>query len=242
MKNIDKEVVKDFGIEWDRFQQSELSEEELEKAWKPYFGIFPIEELDENSIGFDMGCGSGRWASFIAPKVEKLFCVDPSVEALKVAKENLSSFTNCEYVCCTAENFSVPDKSMDFGYSLGVLHHVSNTEKSLINCVRKLKKDAPFLLYLYYQLENRSFLYKFIWKLSDIARFIISRMPFQLKKILTDCIAIGIYWPFSRLAKIINLIGFLSAHPPPPPPLPATVQIHLNVLNTMSYPREICID
>ena len=25
---------------------------------------------------------------------------------------------------------------------------------------------------------------------------------------MTDCIAIGIYWPFSRLAKIINLIGF----------------------------------
>ena len=86
MKNIDEEVVKDFGIEWDRFQQSELSEEELEKAWKPYFGIFPIEELDENSIGFDMGCGSGRWAQFIASKVGTLNCIDPSSQALEVAK------------------------------------------------------------------------------------------------------------------------------------------------------------
>ena len=54
MKNIDKKVVKDFGIEWDRFQQSELSKEELEKAWNPYFGIFPIEALNEKSIGFDI--------------------------------------------------------------------------------------------------------------------------------------------------------------------------------------------
>ena len=97
MKNIDKEVVKDFGIEWDRFQQSELSEEELEKAWKPYFGIFPIEELDENSIGFDMGCGSGRWANIIAGKVGTLTCIDPSKPALEVAKRNLSEFSNVNF-------------------------------------------------------------------------------------------------------------------------------------------------
>ena len=33
-----------------------------------------------------MGCGSGRWAKFIAPKVKILNCIDPSFKALKVAK------------------------------------------------------------------------------------------------------------------------------------------------------------
>lgn len=29
-------------------------------------------------IGFDLGCGSGRWAFFVAPKVAKLHCIDRS--------------------------------------------------------------------------------------------------------------------------------------------------------------------
>ena len=98
MDNIDKKVVKDFGIEWDRFQQSELSLDELKKAWNPYFGIFPMDELHENSIGFDMGCGSGRWAQFIANRVGTLNCIDPSSQALEVAKKNLSEFSNINFI------------------------------------------------------------------------------------------------------------------------------------------------
>ena len=42
-----------------------------------------------NSIGFDMGCGSGRWAKLIANKVKLLNCIDPSAVALEQAKINL---------------------------------------------------------------------------------------------------------------------------------------------------------
>ena len=34
-----------------------------------------------------MGCGSGRWANFIAPKVKILNCIEPSKQALDVAKK-----------------------------------------------------------------------------------------------------------------------------------------------------------
>ena len=185
VNNIDKKTVSSFGNEWERFDQKGMSVEESKKLFDNYFSIFPWNNITSEAEGFDMGCGSGRWASFIAPKVEKLFCIDPSLEALKVAKENLSSLTNCEYVCCTAENFSLPDESMDFGYSLGVLHHVSHTEESLINCVKKLKKNAPFLLYLYYQLDDRSFIYKLIWKLSDIAPTILEFLEIPIPPEMT---------------------------------------------------------
>ena len=39
-----------------------------------------------------MGCGSGRWAKFIAPKVKVLNCIEPSDKALKIAKQNLKKF------------------------------------------------------------------------------------------------------------------------------------------------------
>ena len=34
MKNIDKKTVKDFGEEWNKYNQSDLSYEQLEKALK----------------------------------------------------------------------------------------------------------------------------------------------------------------------------------------------------------------
>ena len=53
---------------------------------------------------------------------------------------------------------------MDFGYSLGVLHHLEDTQAGMAACVRKLKPGAPFLVYIYYALENRP-----IWFRDDLA-------------------------------------------------------------------------
>ena len=209
MVNKDKQVIKDFGREWSRFSQGQnLSQEELLDLYNGYFNIFPSDKFfTDKCIGFDMGCGSGRWAGFIAPKVKKLICVDASDEALKVARDNLQHFSNCEFLCSTAEDFDLDNETMDFGYSLGVLHHVTNTEESLRNCVNKLKKGSPFLLYLYYKLDNRAVFFKLIWTLSNFLRLFISKLPFSLKKIITDLIAIFVYWPLSKIAKIVNLLG-----------------------------------
>lgn len=37
--------------------------------------------------------------------------------------------------------------SQDFGYCLGVLHHVPNTSASIRSCAELLKPGAPMLLY-----------------------------------------------------------------------------------------------
>ena len=93
MKNIDKKVVDDFGEEWNQYSQNTssktISDNDLESAWNQYFNIFPFDDLKEDAQGFDMGCGSGRWAQFVADKVHKLNCIDPSEKALNVAKKNL---------------------------------------------------------------------------------------------------------------------------------------------------------
>jgi SAM-dependent methyltransferase len=43
--------------------------------------------------------------------------------------------------------------SQDFGYSLGVLHHVPNTAAAIRSCTELLKPGAPLLLYLYYAFD-----------------------------------------------------------------------------------------
>ena len=86
--NSDIEVISDFGNEWKAFDYSLFDERKLLKNFENYFSIFPFALINEDSEGFDMGCGSGRWAKFIADKVKKLNCVEPS-EAIETAKKNL---------------------------------------------------------------------------------------------------------------------------------------------------------
>ena len=78
MTDLEREVIRDFGNEWNTYNQHPLDNTELEKLFYNYFKIFPFDKINKNSIGFDMGCGAGRWAKFIAPRVNILNCIEPS--------------------------------------------------------------------------------------------------------------------------------------------------------------------
>jgi len=210
IQNIDKDVVDHFGKEWKSFDQSSISNESLITEFNKYFDIFPWEILPEQSVGFDAGCGSGRWAQFVAPKVSKLHCVDPS-EAIEVARKKLRKFDNCIFYQSGVSALPFSDESMDFGYSLGVLHHIPDTQQGLNDCIVKLKKGAPFLLYLYYAFDNQPAWYKWIWKLSDLVRHIVYRLPYKLKLLVSSLIAMFIYYPLARSSKIIEKLG-VSVH------------------------------
>ena len=201
LTNLDAETVASFGREWSRFDHSSAAEPELNRLFEGYFGIFPWHLLPEHPIGFDLGCGTGRWARFVAPRVGVLHCIDASAEALSVAKRNLASLSNCRFFHGTAEEIPMSDQSADFGFSLGVLHHVPDTGGALTACVRKLKPGAPFLLYLYYCLENRPFWYRALWRASILPRVVISRLPHALKIGVCDLIAAGVYLPAATLAR-----------------------------------------
>ena len=212
--NLHKATVKGFGDEWNYFNQSSLNSAEREVIFNDYFKVFPWDILPENPKGFDLGCGSGRWALLVADKVGHLNCIDPSEKALDVAKENLSLKKNVDFILASADLIPLPDNSQDFGYSLGVLHHIPDTFSALKSCVNKLKNGAPFLLYLYYSFDNRSLWYRWLWKLSDIFRRVIFTLPEPIKRRITDIIALLIYFTFARLSLLLELIGISSKHIP----------------------------
>ena len=68
---------------------------------------------------------------------------------------------------------SLKNNSQDFGYCLGVLHHIHDTQKGIESCYKILKKNSPFLIYLYYKFDNKPFWFRFIWKISDLLRKLI---------------------------------------------------------------------
>lgn len=206
LNNADNATIQGFGDEWERFDQSDLGKEEAEKLFQRYFGIFPWERLSENAIGFDMGCGSGRWALLVAPRVLKLHCIDPS-SALHVAKKNLINQKNCTFHSAGVGDMIFEENSMDFGYSLGVLHHIPDTQAGIKACVRMLKPGAPFLLYLYYAFDGRSFWFRALWRISDFFRFLISRLPYRWRYLSTQLIALLVYLPLARFSLFLERLG-----------------------------------
>ena len=208
MDNADSRTVEGFGDEWSRFDQSGLTNLDHDEMFDSYFSIFPWDKLPKNSVGLDLGCGSGRWALKVAPKVKQLHCIDASKEALDIAKNNLSKMSNCQFHLASVDNIPLPDESIDFAYSLGVLHHIPDTVGGIKACVAKLKRGAPCLLYLYYAFDNKPAWYRLIWKLSETGRFFISRMPFSLRYMTSQVIALLVYWPFARFSRFLDKLGF----------------------------------
>ena len=205
-ENVDKKVVAGFGDEWTRFDQSELSPAEHEKMFENYFNIFPWHELPAAATGFDLGCGSGRWAKMVAPRVGRLHLIDPS-SALEIAEKNLRGADNCEFHRATVEAIPLANNSQDFGYSLGVLHHIPDTEAGLQACVDKLKPGAPFLVYLYYRFDNRPAWFRAVWKASDFVRRAVSRMPHGLRFAASQILAAAVYFPLAQTAKMLEKTG-----------------------------------
>lgn len=202
--NVDEKVVESFGEEWKKF--SSFDEAEIEKIGNAYFDILPQSIYSPDTKVLDVGCGTGRWTKFLAKKVGVIDAVDPS-EAIFAADKFLSDNPNIRLTRATSEALPFADNTYDMVMSIGVLHHIPDTKKAMMDCVSKVKKGGYFYTYLYYSLDNRGPLFKFIFHASNLLRRVVSKMPAGLKKFTCDILAVVIYMPFVLMARFLHAIG-----------------------------------
>src|SRR5579872_800706 len=216
MENADLRVTSGFGHEWSTFKQgdAELDAAERRQLFDEYFRLFPWSELPKDAVGLDAGCGSGRWGMEVAPRVGQLHMLDASADALGVARGNLRAARNVSFHHASVSDIPLPDGSLDFAYSLGVLHHVPDTVGAIKHICAKLKPGAPFLIYLYYALDNRPWWFRAIWQATDAVRRVISSLPAPLKLIVSQVIAATVYWPIARLCTALSFAGISTASIP----------------------------
>jgi len=209
-RNVDANVARGFGREWSTFRQGEenLSREQRETIFADYFRIFPWDLLPPGGgVGIDVGCGTGRWSMMVAPRVAHLHLLDVSPEALAVARENLKGAQNVSFHANSVAEIPLLAHSLDFAFSLGVLHHVPDTQKAIRAIADKLKLGAPFLIYLYYAFDNRPRWYRLLWAVSNGVRVVVSRLPHPVRKAISEAIAALVYWPLARLAALLARFG-----------------------------------
>jgi ubiquinone/menaquinone biosynthesis C-methylase UbiE len=207
--NVDKKTIQSFSEEWSKFDV--FSYEEIRKIGDEYFDLVTDEMLNKKSRVLDLGCGTGRWSRYVADRVAQVEAIDPGA-SIFAASRLLKDKKNVRVTQASSDLIPFADESFDFVMCLGVLHHIPDTQQALNDLICKLKQGGFALLYFYYNFENRSLAFKLLFRISDLLRRMVSRMPGQLKKATCDVIAIVVYLPWVSMARLIKSLGGTSIY------------------------------
>lgn len=202
--NKDDSVIESFGEEWLKFDS--FSETEIKQLGESYFDILSEDIINKDSIIGDFGGGTGRFSKYLADKVKFVEFVDPS-EAVYSAAKLLQNESNVRLTKASIGSLPFDDESFDFVMSIGVLHHIPDTNQAMADCVKKVKDGGYFYTYLYYALDNRGFLFRSVYNAATLLRRITSNLPGFLKRFVCDLIAVFVYLPLIMLSKFLGAIG-----------------------------------
>jgi len=202
--NVDRKTVESFGDEWEAFHG--FDEKEIQKLGDEYFDIINREMLNESSSVLEVGCGSGRFLKYLSDKAGLVVGVDPS-DAVYAANDLLGKKENVILARATANDLPFASESFDFVYSIGVLHHIPDTQKAMQGCVDKVRRGGYFFVYLYYKLDNRGFLFRTVFYFANLLRKAVSKLPGRLKRFACDVLAVVLYMPFVGLCRLLKFLG-----------------------------------
>ena len=205
-RNIDRQVVSDFGREWKSFDYSSAeTEESLDTQFLAYIAPIDLKRFSNlSAIAADFGAGSGRWSIRFAPYFKSIYAVEPSDGASEVLRKKFEQEVRVKVLQESVGANSIPDGTLDFAVSLGVLHHIPDTALAISDIAKKMKPGGEFLCYLYYKLEGKPFYYRFIFAIANVVRNLVSRSPYPVKRLVSKLIAVFIYLPLARFSKLLH--------------------------------------
>jgi SAM-dependent methyltransferase len=208
-QNLDQQVIDSFGHEWAAFDYAESeTDEALDSQFLAYCNPIDLSQFNaKSSVAADFGAGSGRWASRLLPHFSLVYALEPSGGANKVLTNKFSKESRMTILQETVGANSIPAGSLDLAMSLGVLHHIPDTGLAIRDVASKIKSGGSFLCYLYYKLENKPVFYRGLFWASNSLRWVISRLPYAMRRLIAKIIAGAIYFPLARTSKLLGNKG-----------------------------------
>jgi len=112
--------------DWDAITYDRISD--AQESWGQE--IIEYRKWKGNEIVLDAGCGSGRTTKILSIKVPqgKVIAVDSDLSMINLAKENLSKFSNFEFIKKDISEIEIEDK-VDVVFSNATLHWILNHKK-----------------------------------------------------------------------------------------------------------------
>ena len=208
-QNLDQQVIDSFGHEWAAFDYAESeTDDALDSQFLAYCTPIDLTQFNsKSSVAADFGAGSGRWASRLLPHFSLVYALEPSNGANKVLKDKFSKESRMTILQETVGANSIPAGSLDLAMSLGVLHHIPDTGLAIRDVATKIKSGGTFLCYLYYKLGNKPVFYRGLFWVSNLLRWVISRLPHAMRRLIAQIIAGAVYLPLARTSKLLGSRG-----------------------------------
>lgn len=200
----DLRLVARFDAEWRTF--SRVATEELEGIFRSYFDLVPDESLGEGALVLDAGCGGGRWAYQVQRHGARVIAIDLG-RSVEVAERNTRASGRVACVQGDVRQPPLREATFDLVYSLGVLHHIVETDLAVGRLARLLRPGASLLVYLYYALDSRPRPFRAASRLADAVRRVTSALPQPVLLATAAAIAALVYWPLARTAKLLRARG-----------------------------------
>ncbi len=172
-----------FGYEWTHFADWRPSGE---TNFADYFAGLDLDSLAGRLV-LDAGCGMGRHARQVAPFAAGVLALDFS-DAIDAAARNVADRPNVQCAQADLTELPVADEAFDFVYSMGVLHHIGDTEGTLRRLVAALKPGGRLRVYLYWKRRGAVGL---ALAAVTLGRRVTTRLPFPLLR--------GLCWALSVL-------------------------------------------
>jgi len=116
------------------------------------FGRFMKPEYLKGKDVLEVGCGMGTHASMLSRAGARLTAIDLTERAIAVTRRRFEVFgLQGNIRRADAEQMPFADRSFDFVWSWGVIHHSSQFERCLEEVARVLRPGGRLMLMVYYR-------------------------------------------------------------------------------------------
>lgn len=125
--------------QWSLFKDKEIF---LFKDW-----IYPncIDDFKDKEV-LECGCGGGQHTYFLAPYAKRIVAVD--LNTADIARERNRGSANLTFLAADISDMNLGQK-FDIVFSIGVVHHTDNPDKTVENLKKHVKKGGRFILWVY---------------------------------------------------------------------------------------------
>lgn len=155
---------------WRRFDSVEYFDKTTESL-NTRFQLNGVDQFQNKSV-LDAGCGSGRYSQALKTLGSVTVTgVDISPNSVEFAERHNRYPDAVKYVAGSVLDLPFDDDSFEFGFSNGVLHHTTDTQKGLTELSRVLQKGSHCWLYLYGGVDS------FFWDIVDCCRKLLTDIP-----------------------------------------------------------------
>jgi len=117
----------------------------------PFFELIDRTFVKDKDV-LEIGVGNGSHAQLLAASAKSFAGIDLTDYAVKSTTERLKIFNlNGSIQKMDAEKMTFPDKSFDYVWSWGVIHHSSSTEQVLREIKRVLRPGGRAIIMVYHR-------------------------------------------------------------------------------------------